>query len=346
MLQRTYFSFSLLVTLLIALGPCLAASKYSEKTLTREEYLLFLNTKKSASCNHCYDLKMAETLSQIYRLGNPGNYSYCGQDDNQEHPMLFLSHLSAQAYCDSQNDPMKPLSEDLTRIFHTDCDEETAKADGVRRVMKSDDGFMFRTARGRLRAWAQHPSGSPVSAVDEYEISGLSTLPDLGAHKSEHSEPTDTNALFTSTSLYPCDSLLCANIITYQRTLSFDTLTPQEGEEFSDTSWEIGGIVLFALLAGTSTTCCYRHRMTYGDRLAATPEEQLPIPYKNQCFFSLFPSPRQLEFDSASVQQDVTEFLSPEQECSTLDNTPFHQSRILYPSKRSEDGFFLVPLKD
>ncbi len=30
----------------------------------------------------------------------------------------------------------------LARIFHTDRDEETAKADGVRRVMKSDDGCM------------------------------------------------------------------------------------------------------------------------------------------------------------------------------------------------------------
>jgi len=31
----------------------------------------------------------------------------------------------------------------LARIFHTDCDEESAKADGVRRVMKSNDGCMF-----------------------------------------------------------------------------------------------------------------------------------------------------------------------------------------------------------
>ncbi len=36
-----------------------------------------------------------------------------------------------------------PLPKDFkTRIFHTDRDEETAKADGVRRVMKSDDGCM------------------------------------------------------------------------------------------------------------------------------------------------------------------------------------------------------------
>ncbi len=349
MLRKIDISLCLLVTLLIALGPCLAASKYSEKTLTREEYLPFLNTKTSASCNHCYDLKMAETLSQIYRLGNPGNYSYCGQDDNQEHPMLFLSHLSAQAYCDSQNHPMKPLSEDLTRIFHTDRNEETAKADGVRRVMKSDDGFMFRTARGRLRAWAQHPSGSPVSAVDEYEISGLSTLPDLGVHKSEHNELTDTNALFTSSSLYPCDSLLCANIITYQRTLSFDTLTPQEEEEeeeFSETSWEIGGIVLFALLAGTSTTCCYSHCMTYGDRMATTPDEQLHILSRSkQSLYNRFSSPSKIKFDPKSVEEDMTEFLSPEQEYSTLDNTPSTPSRSLYPSKHSKDGFFLVPLK-
>ena len=320
MLQRTYFSFSLLVTLLIALGPCLAASKYSEKTLTRDECLLFLNTKTSPACDHCYDLKMAETLSQIYRSGNPGNYCYCGQDDNQEHPMLFLSYASAQAYCDSQNDPMKPPSEALTRIFHTDCNEETAKADGVRRVMKSDDGCMSTYCQRKTSSLTQHPSGSPVSAVDEYEISGLSTLPDLGVHKSEHSEPTDTNVLLTSSSLYPCDSLLCANIITYQRTLSFDTLTPQE-EELSETSWEIGGIVLFALLAGTSTTYCCRHRMTYGDRTATTPDEQLPIPYKSQS---------KRGFDPESIKKDMNEFL--------LDNTTSTPSRILYLSKRGKDA--------
>jgi len=61
----------------------------------------------------------------------------------------------------------------LARIFHTDCDEEDAKPDEVKRVMKPDDGFMFRTALGRLRAWAQHPSGFLTSAVDRYEISGL-----------------------------------------------------------------------------------------------------------------------------------------------------------------------------
>ena len=40
----------------------------------------------------------------------------------------------------------------LTRIFHTDRNEEAAKADGARRAMKSDDGCVcVHTARGRLR---------------------------------------------------------------------------------------------------------------------------------------------------------------------------------------------------
>jgi len=104
--------------------------------------------------------------------------------------MLFLSQASAQAYCESQNNPIKSLSEDSN------------------------------------------------------------TIPDLCVLKSE---PTDTNVLLKISSLYPCDSLLCANIITYQRPLSFDTLISQEEEEFSDTSWEIGDIILFAFLAGTSS---------------------------------------------------------------------------------------------
>jgi len=312
MLQRTYFSFSLLVTLLIALGPCLAASTYEKKPLTREEYLPFLNIKTNPACDHLYDLKMAETLSQIYRSGNPGNYCYCGQDDNQEHPMLFLSHASAQAYCDSQNDPMKPPSEALTRIFHTDRNEETAKTDGVRRVMKSDDGCMSTYCPRKTTSLTQYPSGSPISTVDEYEISGLSTLPDLGVHKSEHSEPTDTNVLLTSSSLYPCDSLLCANIITYQKVLSFDTLTLQEGKELSETSWAIGGIVLFALLAGTSTTCCCRHRMTYGDRTATTPDKELIIPQKKQLCVGHSSSQSKFNFDLKSAKEQVTEFLREE----------------------------------
>jgi len=63
----------------------------------------------------------------------------------------------------------------LTRIFHTDRDEETAKADGVRRVMKSDDGCMSKYCpRKTSSLGAASTLASQSSAVDEYEISGLS----------------------------------------------------------------------------------------------------------------------------------------------------------------------------
>ena len=64
----------------------------------------------------------------------------------------------------------------LARIFHTDRDEETAKADGVRRVMKSDDGCMSPYCPRKTSSSTQHPSGFSVSAVDEYEISGLARI--------------------------------------------------------------------------------------------------------------------------------------------------------------------------
>jgi len=71
----------------------------------------------------------------------------------------------------------RPLeARELARVFHTDRDEEAAQADGGPQALPSTG-----VARGRLRAWAQHPSGFPVSAVDEYEISGLVTNHDLNA---------------------------------------------------------------------------------------------------------------------------------------------------------------------
>ena len=69
----------------------------------------------------------------------------------------------------------------LARIFHTDRDEETAKADGVRRVMKSDDGCMSTYCPRKTSNSTQHPSTFPVSAVDEYEISGLGLLFRVGS---------------------------------------------------------------------------------------------------------------------------------------------------------------------
>jgi 5-formyltetrahydrofolate cyclo-ligase len=64
----------------------------------------------------------------------------------------------------------------LTRIFHTDRNEEAAKADGVRRAMKSDDGCMSTYCPRKTSSSTQHPSGFPAYAGDRYEISGLTIL--------------------------------------------------------------------------------------------------------------------------------------------------------------------------
>ena len=69
----------------------------------------------------------------------------------------------------------------LARIFHTDRDEEDAKADEVRRVMKSDDGCMSTYCPRKTSSSTQHPSDFPTSAVDECEISGLAPVLMIGA---------------------------------------------------------------------------------------------------------------------------------------------------------------------
>ena len=64
-------------------------------------------------------------------------------------------------------------SSDLTRIFHTDRNEEAAKADGARRAMKSDDGCVSTHCPRKSLSSTQHPSDFPVSVGDRYEIFGL-----------------------------------------------------------------------------------------------------------------------------------------------------------------------------
>jgi hypothetical protein len=61
----------------------------------------------------------------------------------------------------------------LTQIFHTDRDEETAKTNGARRVMKSDDGSVYTHCPRKTSRSTQHPSDFPFSTVDRDEISGL-----------------------------------------------------------------------------------------------------------------------------------------------------------------------------
>ena len=58
----------------------------------------------------------------------------------------------------------KDCNMDLARIFHTDRDEEAAKA---------DDGCMSTYCPSKTSSSTQHSSGFPVSTGDRYEISGL-----------------------------------------------------------------------------------------------------------------------------------------------------------------------------
>jgi len=61
----------------------------------------------------------------------------------------------------------------LARIFHTDRNEETAKADGVRQTSILTPGCMCPYRPSHNVSLTQYPSAFAVSAVDQYEISGL-----------------------------------------------------------------------------------------------------------------------------------------------------------------------------
>jgi len=81
----------------------------------------------------------------------------------EQHRLQKHTHL----YISNQKKP-------LTQIFQTDGDEEVVKADGVRRIMKSDDDSMSTFYSRKTSRSTQHPSDFPTSAVDRYEIPGLS----------------------------------------------------------------------------------------------------------------------------------------------------------------------------
>jgi len=65
---------------------------------------------------------------------------------------------------------------ELTRIFHTDRDEETAKADGVRQTSILTPGCMCTYRPSHNVSLTQDPSDFPVSAGDRCEISGLTQM--------------------------------------------------------------------------------------------------------------------------------------------------------------------------
>lgn len=68
------------------------------------------------------------------------------------------------------------FAEDLARIFHTDRDEEAAKAYGIRQASILMPFCMFTYFPSQNMSLTQHPSVLPVSAVDRHEISGLNSI--------------------------------------------------------------------------------------------------------------------------------------------------------------------------
>jgi len=64
----------------------------------------------------------------------------------------------------------------LARIFHTDRDEEVAKADGARHAMKSDDICACTHCLRRTSSSTQHPAGFPAFGDNDYETSGLDKI--------------------------------------------------------------------------------------------------------------------------------------------------------------------------
>ena len=64
----------------------------------------------------------------------------------------------------------------LARIFHTDRDEETEKADGVRQTSILTPGCMCTYRPSHNVSLTQDPSGFPASAVDQCEICGLGSI--------------------------------------------------------------------------------------------------------------------------------------------------------------------------
>ena len=64
----------------------------------------------------------------------------------------------------------------LARIFHTDRDEEAAKAGGARRAMKSNDICACTHCPRKISRSTQHPSCFPAYAGDRCKICGLTRI--------------------------------------------------------------------------------------------------------------------------------------------------------------------------
>jgi|GEM_PF-2335292 len=93
---------------------------------------------------------------------------------------IQLSAHEGQGLIDAQLATENTSCTPLTRICHTNRDEEAAKADGARQVMKSDNGCMSTYCPRKTSSSTQNPSGLPTSTVDRHEIFGLSGTFPLG----------------------------------------------------------------------------------------------------------------------------------------------------------------------
>jgi hypothetical protein len=71
---------------------------------------------------------------------------------------------------------LKTSEQSLARIFHTNRHEESAKVDGARRAMNSDDGCVSTHCSRKSSSSTKHPSAFAGSAVDRHEISGLTQI--------------------------------------------------------------------------------------------------------------------------------------------------------------------------
>ena len=90
----------------------------------------------------------------------------------------------------------------LTRIFHTDRDEETAKADGVRQTNILTPGCMCTYSPSHNVSLTQDPSAFPVSAGDRCEISGLTRIFHTDRHEEDAKADGARRAMKSDAGLY------------------------------------------------------------------------------------------------------------------------------------------------
>ena len=295
-------------TLLLGLGisPVLSSVTREEKTITTDEYLSYLNSIAPSDTDHLYELKMGEGINQILRLGIPGDYFYLTPLENKESSLPFISLVSSECYCDWKNREVSSFSNNVTTpeapIFHTNRDEEAAKADGAppavgrprgklplgsperaRQAGASESTQTRILTQGCMNAYSpsqngsltQHPSDLPATAADRHEISGLDPL----SEREENSLVDSTKALLLYSRSTNHDPLLSSNIIINVISSLKESLTAPQNEE---TSWEplkIGGIFLVLL---TSAWIVNR----YSRPLSPTIDDSIPADVHSRIHFA------------------------------------------------------------